>query len=204
MLICSNRRWVNWCEGYILQTNGVFPSSGTQMLVGYGAFSRSSTVRALQTSRRPITWLSQAQPKRVHEVTWRSPDGATENQIDHFLIEERHFSSLLDVQRWGADSAQSLLSELFGKPGIVAVAKSRRLSWAVHVVRDETRCPRIVLNAQSYVEPRTDGPRSQWIDDLAADLRRCKVMGWKSKANDRTIWNCICEEDHDPPKVPLM
>lgn len=46
--------------------------------------------------------------------------------------------------------------ELFGGSGIVAVAKSRRLNWAGHVVRmDKIRHPRNVPNAQFYVERRT-------------------------------------------------
>jgi hypothetical protein len=42
--------------------------------------------------------------KRIHLKTWHSPDGHTFNQIDHCLIDGRHFSDVIDVMaRRGAN-----------------------------------------------------------------------------------------------------
>ena len=36
--------------------------------------------------------------KEIHKQTWRSPDGKTNNQIEHTLINKRNASSMLDVK----------------------------------------------------------------------------------------------------------
>jgi len=36
--------------------------------------------------------------KKIHQATWESPDGNTRNQIDHCLVDGRHFSDVIDVK----------------------------------------------------------------------------------------------------------
>jgi hypothetical protein len=38
----------------------------------------------------------------IHKYTWTSPDGKTHNQIDHFLVDGRRHSSVLDVRSFRA------------------------------------------------------------------------------------------------------
>ena len=38
--------------------------------------------------------------KRIHLATWKSPDGTTENQIDHVLIDARHKTSMMDARTY--------------------------------------------------------------------------------------------------------
>jgi hypothetical protein len=42
--------------------------------------------------------------KRIHLETWHSPYGHTRNRVDHYLIDGRHFSDVVEVKaRRGAN-----------------------------------------------------------------------------------------------------
>jgi hypothetical protein len=45
--------------------------------------------------------------KKIHLATWRSPDGTTNNQIDHTLIDARHKNNMMDVITYMGANADS-------------------------------------------------------------------------------------------------
>ena len=53
--------------------------------------------------------------RNILKATWRSPDGCTSNQIDHILIDSRHFNNILDVRSYRGANADSDHYILIGK-----------------------------------------------------------------------------------------
>jgi endonuclease/exonuclease/phosphatase family metal-dependent hydrolase len=43
----------------------------------------------------------------IHKTPWKSPDGKTETQIDHLLIDKRHLSNLMDVRSYKGANIES-------------------------------------------------------------------------------------------------
>ena len=80
--------------------------------------------------------------KKSHKLTWRSPDGITENQIDHVAIIKTWRSSLQDTRvMWSADtgSDQYLVVAVI-KMKLLALKKPRssRKTYCTHRFKDQT------------------------------------------------------------------
>jgi endonuclease/exonuclease/phosphatase family metal-dependent hydrolase len=45
--------------------------------------------------------------RNIHKGTWNGPDNRTVNQVGHILIDQRHFSNLLDVRSYRGANADS-------------------------------------------------------------------------------------------------
>jgi hypothetical protein len=65
--------------------------------------------------------------KLIHKATRRSPDGATQNQIDHILRDSRHCSDLFDTRSYrGADiDSDHLLKEQEFRAELARCTKGR-------------------------------------------------------------------------------
>ncbi|CAG2200464.1 unnamed protein product [Mytilus edulis] len=78
--------------------------------------------------------------KNCHKVTWVSPNGVTENQIDHIAISQRWRSSLQDVRnKRGADIASDhhlIIAKIQLKLLSTKKAKSRRKKFNVDLFKD--------------------------------------------------------------------
>jgi hypothetical protein len=76
--------------------------------------------------------------KRIHKVTWESPDHITQNQIDHITI-HRKWRSLTDVRAYKGANAASDHQLLIG---------SVQLKIAAHKVRDSAASPKFNIESK--------------------------------------------------------
>jgi hypothetical protein len=83
---------------------------------------------------------------------------------------------------------------------IIKFINSQRLRWAVHVMRMEnTRTTRKITEWTPYETRPIGRPRLRWMVRVEEDLKRMKIVGWKSKFEDRQEWNRIVEQTKTHP-----
>ena len=79
---------------------------GRHVLKGDRTDNGSRFVSMCEVSNMPI--VSTMFPhKDIHKVTWNSPDGVTQNQIDHITINSKFRRSVMDVRAYRAADAES-------------------------------------------------------------------------------------------------
>lgn len=112
--------------------------------------------------------------KRIHRITWVSPDGDTGNQIDHVLIDRRHVSDIMNVRSYRGANIDSdhYLVDVRLRARISNIKKTkgnRHTKYKTDALKDET-----VL--RSYQEHIRDNLNSD-IDGPVSDLwRHCSSV----------------------------
>jgi hypothetical protein len=51
-----------------------------------------------------------------------------------------------------------------------------------------------MLKERLYSKRKKGRPRLRWLDDVASDLKKMKVKGWKEKIGNREQWRLIVKE----------
>ena len=86
------------------------------------------------------------------------------------------------------------LNYLYSSPNIVQVIKSRRMRWAVHVVRmgEERGVYRVLVGKPEGRRP-LGRPRRRWADNIMMDRQEvgCVYMDWIGLAQDRDSWRTL-------------
>lgn len=104
------------------------------------------------------------------------------------------FGPVRDGEEWRSRYNHELYN-LYGNPGIVAVAKSNRIRWAGHLERmDGSRHTKNIAEAATYGSRRRGRPRATWKDGLEADLTRLGRQNWRSDARDREKWRRVAQD----------
>ena len=87
------------------------------------------------------------------------------------------------------------LETLIRKKNIVRFIKSKRLRWAAHVIRMDTKRTVKKLPEWEPCSSRPVGrPRLRWLDQVEEDLKKIKVRNWREKCKDRRLWNKIVKQ----------
>jgi hypothetical protein len=75
---------------------------------------------------------------------------------------------------------------MYKSSDILTEIKVRRLEWLGHVTRmEDTRLPKMVLNAKPEGRRGVGRPRLRWLDDVEADTKVLGVKRWRIKAQGR-------------------
>ena len=86
------------------------------------------------------------------------------------------------------------LNDLYSSPNIVRVIQSRRMRWAVHVVRmgEDRGLYRVLVGKPEGKRP-LGRPRRRWVDNIRMDLQEvgCGYMDWIGLAQYRDRWRAL-------------
>lgn len=140
---------------------GYFPTIGKYSLHDSSNNNGSRTVEFAASHGLVVksTWF---QHKNIHKATWISPDGVTRNQIDHVLIEGRHFSSILDVRSFRGADCDSDHMLVVGKlrtriSNEKKIRGERKRKWDVEKLSDVNTESRYQTAIEEHIRTQGDG-----------------------------------------------
>ncbi|KAI4462404.1 hypothetical protein MML48_4g00015188 [Holotrichia oblita] len=89
---------------------------------------------------------------------------------------------------------EELQRELKGKD-IVQKIKQQRIKWLGHVWRSgEESVIKLLVEWKPGGKKRRGRPRSKWLEEVVADVRRAGVNNWQEKTKDRKRWKEISQK----------
>jgi hypothetical protein len=84
---------------------------------------------------------------------------------------------------------------MYKLPNLVTEIKRARLRWLGHVERmPASRLTKKVCSGKPEGKRKFGRPRTRWLDDVEADIRKMGFRGWRRKAGDRSEWMKLVKE----------
>lgn len=147
--------------------------------------------------------------KDIHKVTWTAPNGITNNQIDHVLIDLRHSSHITNVRsirkaECGSDHYLVLINLLQR----IKIEKQTKQKTSINVNLDHIRNEKIrkdfqlklsnrfqALSNLAQGDPEEDTIESGWTN-IKETLQNCakEVCGKKERKNKKPWFDDECKE----------
>jgi hypothetical protein len=112
--------------------------------------------------------------KRIHQETWHSPDGRTFNQIDHCLIDSRHFSDVIDVK---AQRGANIDSD-----HILVVIILRAKICRAYIKRQEQQRKRFAVE-----KLKTESVATQYRNELESEFQSAHTPHQSTTQPQRTL-----------------
>jgi sorting nexin-29 len=146
--------------------------------------------------------------KRIHQATWESPDGVTRNQIDHCLIDGRHFSDVINVKlSRGANVDSDHFLVVVDVRAHLCVARSTNSQATRRFAISKLKDPSISKAFSRQVNTRVPQLRQQ---DPATDLtsywnnisqvlieEATNIIGFETPSDGKGWWDDDCKEVTD-------
>lgn len=143
--------------------------------------------------------------KDIHKATWVSPDRTTKNQIDHFLIDKRRYTNVLDVGAYrGADSDSDHFLVVAKLRARIAASQSGKRankaeSFDIKKLQDGLERVRYQVEISNRFQAleeseENDEPNSRWtaIEKTIKGVAK-KVLGKQKKSKSKPWFDEECE-----------
>ncbi|XP_072398345.1 uncharacterized protein [Diabrotica undecimpunctata] len=136
--------------------------------------------------------------KHIHKGTWVNPDGNTINQIDHVVVDARHYSDVMNVRtRRGAtiDSDHYLVQAKLRAR--ISNAKKDKGSKEDKFDVDKLRNPEIVRKFEHKLKEKLEDQMSSTVKNIDNYWNECEnilkevattVLGKKKQERKGTEW----------------
>ena len=95
------------------------------------------------------------------------------------------------------NKAVSQMNDIVKKTGLDVLGKclkTRQAVWFGHVIRMETRLPRIAMCEEIRLKNKSGRPRQKWIDNLLETFNFTKEAATTLAKESRELWRCSIYE----------